>query len=63
MQQTNDIMAKTKKSYILDYQIERYLYGYMSQSEETIFLKRLLKDSSLRRRAYLTALVIKAALQ
>lgn len=55
-------MRKTKKGYTMDQQIDRYLRGDMSSAEEILFLKSLQTDSELKRRAYLTALVIHAAI-
>lgn len=56
-------MQKKKKSYTMNQQIDCYLRGDMSSAEEIIFLKSLRTDSELKRRAYLTALIIRTAIR
>lgn len=56
-------MPQSKKSYTMDKQIDQYLSGNMKPKEEKRFLKNLQSDTALRERAYLTALVIRAAIQ
>ena len=51
-------MSKLTRSYKMDLLIDRYLKGEMESDEESRFLLQLQTDNELRKRAYLTAMII-----
>lgn len=51
-------MLKLTRSYKMDLLIDRYLKGEMESDEESRFLLQLQTDNELRKRAYLTAMII-----
>lgn len=51
-------MSKLTRSYKMDLLIDRYLKGEMEPDEESRFLLQLQTDNELRKRAYLTAMII-----
>jgi hypothetical protein len=55
---TKEVMSKLTRSYKMDLLIERYLKGEMESDEESRFLLQLQTDNELRKRAYLTAMII-----
>ena len=58
MLKTKEVMSKLTRSYKMDLLIERYLKGEMESDEESRFLLQLQTDIELRKRAYLTAMII-----
>jgi hypothetical protein len=55
---TKEVMSKLTRSYKMDLLIDRYLKGEMESDEESRFLLQLQTDNELRKRAYLTAMII-----
>lgn len=55
---TKEDMSKLTRSYKMDLLIDRYLKGEMESDEESRFLLQLQTDNELRKRAYLTAMII-----
>lgn len=51
-------MSKLTRKYKMDLLIDRYLKGEMESDEESRFLLQLQTDNELRKRAYLTAMII-----
>jgi hypothetical protein len=51
-------MSKLTRSYKMDLLIDCYLKGEMESDEESRFLLQLQTDNELRKRAYLTAMII-----
>jgi hypothetical protein len=51
-------MSKLTRSYKMDLLIDRYLKGEMESDEESRFLLQLQTDNELRKRAYLTPMII-----
>ena len=58
MLKTKEVMSKLTRSYKMDLLIERYLKGEMESDEESRFLLQLQTDNELRKRSYLTAMII-----
>lgn len=55
---TKEVMSKPTRSYKMDLLIDRYIKGKMESDEESWFLQQLQTDNELRKRAYLTAMII-----
>ena len=58
MLKTKEVMSKLTRNYKMDLLIDRYLKGEMESDEESRFLLQLQTDNELRKRAYLTAMII-----
>ena len=63
MLKTKEVMSKLTRSYKMDLLIDRYLKGEMEPDEESRFLLQLQTDNELRKRAYLTAMIITSRIQ